>query len=63
MMQEYGRRVAGSNIATTESYYVTLNADDLSQELWKDFGPKSGKIIPTPVSANSESTEPSYDQN
>jgi integrase len=30
-----------ADISTTLKYYVTLDSDDLGQELWKQFGPKS----------------------
>ena len=51
-----------ADIFTTLKYYVALDSDDLGQELWKQFGTKADEIIPPPVSASSESTEPSYDQ-
>ena len=34
-----------ANIATTMKYYVTLDADELADELWAGFGPKSGNKL------------------
>jgi integrase len=35
------RLMRHSSVATTESYYVTMNAGDVSGELWTQFGPQS----------------------
>jgi integrase len=44
-----------ADISTTLKYYVTLDSDDLGQELWKQFGPKSDGVVPV----HSESTDSS----
>ncbi len=43
------RLMRHASIATTESYYVHLDAADLGQELWRDFRPKESKVVPVPT--------------
>lgn len=57
------RLMRHSSITTTEAYYITLNAGDVSGELWAAFGPQAGagsnKTVNTaPALARNDTREP-----
>ena len=56
------RLMRHSSVATTEAYYVTFNAGNVSDELWAAFGPKAGESNifgnTRPVLAGNETREP-----